>query len=84
MYYLYIVRSSVNKGSYIGITDNIEKRLMEYNQGKTKSLRHRIPVEFVYKEEFVSKGDARKRELQLKNNYQIRKMLLQKIGFSVH
>ena len=83
MYYLYILKSLKDNGYYIGITDNLEKRLNEHNQGKTKSLRHRLPVEFKYKEDYVSKTDARKRELFLKRNYQMRKQLLLKIGFDI-
>ena len=83
MYYLYIARSSIDNGSYIGTTENVQKRIGEHNQGKTKSLRHRIPIILVHHEKYSDKTEARKRELQLKKNYQIRKELLSKLGFSV-
>ena len=83
MYYLYILKSIKDKGYYIGITDNLKKRLEEHNKGKTKSLKNRIPFELKYKEEYNTKTEARKREILLKKNYQIRKELLNKLGFNL-
>ena len=83
MYYLYILKSIKDKGYYIGITDNHKKRLEEHNKGKTKSLKNRIPFELKYKEEYNTKTEARKREILLKKNYQIRKELLNKLGFNL-
>jgi len=70
-------------GYYIGSTDNFEKRLKEHNSGKTKSIKHRVLFELVYREEFKTKTEARKREIQLKKNYQIRKDLLLGLGFDI-
>lgn len=81
MYYLYILESLKDHGYYIGITDHIEQRLKEHNQGKTKSLKHRIPLQLKYIEEYDNKTAARKREIALKKNYLARKEILQKIGF---
>ena len=83
MYFLYILKSLKDLGYYIGITNNLEVRLKEHNFGKTKSLKSRLPFVIVYNEEYKTKTDARKREIELKRNYQKRKELLQKIGFTV-
>lgn len=83
MYFLYIIKSKKDSGYYIGITDNIENRLAEHNRGKTKSTKSRIPFDFVHSEMHSTKTEARKREIQLKKNYQIRKELLQKLGFNI-
>jgi len=83
MYFLYILRSLKDLGYYIGITDNIEKRLREHNAGKTKSNKNRIPFILIYKETYNSKSEARKREIKLKRCYQERKKLLNKIGFNL-
>ena len=61
---------------------NPYKRLKEHNQGKTKSINHRIPFELRYRESHLSKTEVRKREIILKKNYQIRKDLLNKLGFN--
>lgn len=83
MYCLYILQSTIDLGYYIGITDNIDKRLKEHNLGKTKSIKHRVPFILKYTENYVIKSEARKRELQLKRSYQTRKELLIKIGFGI-
>ncbi|MCX6739630.1 MAG: GIY-YIG nuclease family protein [Candidatus Parcubacteria bacterium] len=83
MYYLYILQSLNDKGYYIGISDNPTNRLKEHNNGKTKSTKCRIPFELIYIEEYNTKTEARKIELILKKNYQIRKELLNKLGFNL-
>ena len=83
MYHLYILKSLKDLGYYIGITDNVEKRLHEHNLGKTKSIKHRIPFELVYSERYYSRTETRKREIQLKKNYQVRKALLLGLGFQI-
>ncbi len=83
MYFLYILKSLKDFGYYIGITDNIAKRLKSHNAGKTKSTKSRIPFIVVYSESFYSKTEARKREIFLKKNYQERKKLLTSLGFKI-
>jgi len=83
MYTLYILKSLKDFGYYIGITDNLEKRLQEHNSGKTKSTKSRIPFVLKYKEGYQTKTEARKREIELKKNYYLRKELLNSIGFNL-
>ena len=61
---------------YIGYTANIKQRLIEHNSGKTKSLRHRLPVKIIYFEAYANKSCATKREYELKHNSFKRKELL--------
>ncbi len=83
MFYVYILQSRKDFGYYIGITDNLEKRLREHNLGKTKSTRSRRPFILKYRETFGTKTDARRREIKLKKNYFLRKELLNSIGFNL-
>ncbi|MDD5172584.1 MAG: GIY-YIG nuclease family protein [Patescibacteria group bacterium] len=83
MYYLYILKSLKDSGYYIGMTDDIGKRLKEHNAGKTKSNKNRRPFIMMYREEYDSKSEARKREIRLKKYYQERKNLLNKLGFNL-
>jgi len=83
MYFLYILKSLKDFGYYIGISDNIEKRLREHNSGKTKSIKHRLPFELVHSEKYSTKTETRKREIQLKKNYKARKELLVRLGFDI-
>jgi putative endonuclease len=75
--------SSKDLGYCIGITDNISERLRDHNAGKTKSIKNRMPFILKYQEVYSEKTEARKREIELKKNYQKRKELLNKIGFNL-
>ena len=68
MFYVYVLLSLRDKTTYIGMTEDLDKRLREHNQGKTKSIKHKIPLEMVYFEAYNDKTKARKREMELKNN----------------
>ena len=65
-WYVYILRCS-DDTLYTGITNNPERRLKTHNAGTaSKYTRVRRPVEMVYQEEVESKGDALRRELEIK------------------
>lgn len=66
MYYLYILKSVKNNRYYIGSTNNIERRLLEHNSGKTKSLKYLRPLKLVFKKEFMIDADAKAIERKLK------------------
>ncbi len=68
MYFVYLLKSKKDFTYYIGYTDNLKKRVKEHNQGKTKSIKHKLPMKLIYFEGYASKKIARKRELELKNN----------------
>lgn len=66
MHYIYIVRCSDNT-YYTGYTTNVDNRIKTHNSGKgAKYTRGRLPVYLMYKEEFSEKGDALRREMQIK------------------
>ena len=79
MYYVYVVQSLKDMTTYIGYTSDIEKRIKEHNLGKTRSIRHKLPVKLVYSEVYEDKTEARKRELELKRNSSIKEKLFKKI-----
>lgn len=66
MYFLYILQNSKNGGYYIGSTSNTERRLLEHNSGKTKSLKYLRPLKIVFKKEFPTEREAKQMELKLK------------------
>ncbi len=68
MYYVYVIQSEKDGSTYIGFTEDLERRINEHNQGKTKSIKHKTPYRLIHKEEYESKTVARKRELKLKKN----------------
>jgi putative endonuclease len=67
MFTVYILYSNNFKKIYIGFTSCIEKRLESHNKLATKGWAIKFrPWELVYKEEYSTKGEAMKREKQLK------------------
>ncbi|MBA4321004.1 MAG: excinuclease ABC subunit C [Flavobacterium sp.] len=76
MWFVYLIQSKVDKSYYIGYTEHLKKRIIEHNQGKTKSIKHKIPFRLIYFEAYADKISARKRELELKKNSFKKKDLL--------
>jgi putative endonuclease len=79
MFFVYILKSLKDGSTYIGYSEDIEKRLKEHNSGKTRSIKHKTPFEIVYVEEYQSKTEARKREFKLKNNSWEKEQLYKKL-----
>ncbi len=48
MYFVYVIRSKKDGLLYTGFTDNLERRLLEHNQGLQESTKNRIPFEIIY------------------------------------
>ena len=67
LYKVYIIKSIVKERYYIGQTNDLEKRLKEHNSGKTRSTKAYSPWEIVYCEEYESRSEAVKRELEIKS-----------------
>ena len=66
MYYIYVLSSVNFKKSYIGCTDNIDRRLAEHNSGKMAFTKRYKPWRLIHHEEFETLAEARKREGYLK------------------
>lgn len=78
MYYIYILLCR-DKTLYVGSTNDIEKRLQIHNAGKgAKYTRGRIPVVLRHIESFATKGEALRREAELKRLPRKEKLLLTK------
>jgi len=69
-YYVYILKSLKDRNLYIGITNNLQKRLEEHNSGVVKSTKNRKPLILVYQEIYSTLSEARKKEWFLKNTPQ--------------
>ena len=68
MFYTYVLKSKKDTTTYIGSTGDLVQRMKDHNAGKTKSIKHKLPVELVYYEAYRTKYLARKREIELKKN----------------
>ena len=64
---VYILKNSNTGKYYIGSTNDIVRRLSEHNRRRTKSIRWQKGIwEVVYREEYESLIEARRRERQIK------------------
>lgn len=78
MDYVYILQSEKDQSLYIGYTSDLEKRLKEHNDGKSKATRPFRPYQLIFYEAFMHKKDANEREEYLKSGWgrrTIKKML---------
>ena len=66
MYYLYILESILTKRYYVGCTNNIQKRLIEHNSGKSRYTKTALPWKLIYQECYNNLAEARNREKQIK------------------
>ncbi len=66
MYFVYAIRSTVKNYIYVGMTNNVERRLAEHNNGENKSTKAYKPFELIYLEAFADRANARKKEVHLK------------------
>ena len=67
MFYIYVIKSREGF-RYTGMTEDLEKRLIEHNEKKLSFWTKRgTNWELIYKEEFETKSEALKREKWLKS-----------------
>src|SRR5690606_24692067 len=68
MYHVYVLYSPASGKSYIGFTNDIERRIFEHNVSESQgfTLRYR-PWQIIHTESFEVKSDAMKREKYLKS-----------------
>ena len=67
MFYIYALKSRAKNYIYIGLTNNLQRRVKEHNSGKEKTTRSYNPFELIYSEEFKTRTEARNREKYLKS-----------------
>ncbi len=66
-YFVYIIQSEYDGSYYIGSTNNLTDRIERHNQGRSKYTKPKRPWRLTYCEEFASRSEAQKRELEIKN-----------------
>jgi len=63
---VYILKSESTGRFYTGYTGNLEVRLKKHKEGATKTTRSKGPWKVVHTEDFKTKVEAVKREMELK------------------
>ena len=69
-YYVYVLWSTARKCFYIGVTEDLNKRLRDHNSGVYKWTKGKGPWKIVWNQKFETLGDARKLERRLKKQKQ--------------
>ncbi|MFA4817935.1 MAG: GIY-YIG nuclease family protein [Parcubacteria group bacterium] len=67
MIYLYVIKSKKISYRYIGITNNLTRRLGQHNNGYNKNTRTYKPFDLILSEKYADYKEARKREIFLKS-----------------
>ncbi len=62
MYFVYILRSHLDKKLYTGYSSNLKQRLSQHQDGEVVSTRNRRPLELIYYEAYYRKELALRRE----------------------
>ena len=67
MFFVYVIRSTVNGNFYVGMTEDIDARLIRHNRGDNNSTKAHRPWSLFFFEQFETRIEARKREVYLKS-----------------
>ena len=63
----YILKSDKDGSYYVGSTDDAEERLKIHNKGYSRYTKTKRPWSLVYKEEYSTLSEAKKREYYIKS-----------------
>lgn len=70
MWYTYILESQKNKRLYVGVTNNLERRVGEHNEGiGGEYTKKNKPFKLIFYEACLEKGDASRAEKFFKSGY---------------
>jgi putative endonuclease len=69
VWHVYVLRDSKGGKLYVGLTGDLDRRLVEHRSGQTQTTSSFTKPELVYFEGCLNKKDAARRELQLKTGF---------------
>ncbi len=67
-YAVYVLFSEKDHLLYVGFTTDINKRIINHNNGDTTSTKHRRPLKLIFAEYYLFKEDAMYREKYFKSS----------------
>lgn len=74
MWHIYILLCSDNS-LYTGATNNLDKRFLDHSNGKGAAYtRSHKPLKLLYSEQFETKSEALKREIEIKSWSRVKKI----------
>ena len=65
-FFVYILFSDSTSKFYTGSTQNLENRIVEHNQGETKSIKHGIPWQLIWQKQLPTRAEAMQLETKIK------------------
>ena len=68
-YCVYAIKSEIDSRIYVGMSQNVEKRLKEHNNGRVFSTKGYRPWHLVYSEKCSDRIHAREKEKYYKSGY---------------
>lgn len=68
MYYVYILQSEKDRSRYLGVTEDLKRRLQEHNNGSAKYSNTKRPYKIIWYSAFVNKLRAYTFEKYLKSS----------------
>ena len=66
IYYVYALKSLERNYIYVGLTNNVQRRMMEHNYSYNRTTKPYRPFVLILTEEFPSRAEARLKEKELK------------------
>ncbi len=67
MHYVYVIKSQIRNYIYVGLTDNVTRRISQHNEKHNKTTKPYAPFDVLLVEEYHSRPEARIREKYLKS-----------------
>ena len=85
IYYVYLILSKkLNKyRSYVGYTNNINKRILLHNSSKGAKFTRGNKWKLIYVKKYYEKSTAMQEEYKLKKNYLLRSKIKKKYFYNV-
>ena len=66
-FYVYVLQSKKDQSFYVGQCDDLDARMSKHFDGMSKYTASKRPLRLVYFEFYSTRGEALKRERQIKN-----------------
>ena len=66
-YYVYAIYNQDKSYIYVGLTDNLQRRINQHNKGYNRTTKPYKPFKILTTEKFGNRKEARKREKYLKS-----------------
>lgn len=68
-FFTYAIRSEKDGRIYVGMSRDVDRRILEHNGGFVKSTKAYRPWKIIFKKLMGNRADARKEEKRLKSDY---------------